>query len=244
MNEAFCKRVIDDYKSDFNWQKIVIMINIEDDVKFSFFRKNDLIFRMNDFIIEPHAYESRRLYISHSMIENILKMIHDENHDGFARCYKKISTFYYIWELTRYFREYFKHCSKCQIFQTRRHLSYEFMQFIFILLISFHIITINFIFILSLTADNYNYLILIICKYFKRIFLIFENTKWFAGQWSKALFHQLNVADWKLSKVIIFDKNRKFFFEFWIAIFKRLDVSLFYFTIYHSQTDGQLKRIN
>ena len=244
MNEAFRKRVIDDYKSNFNWQKIVIMMNTENGVKLSFFRKNDLIFRTNDFIIEFHAYESRRLCISHSMIKDILKMIHDESHDDFARYYEKISTFYYIRKLIRYFREYFKHCPKCQIFQTRRHLSYEFMQSILISSVSFHIITIDFIFILSFTINNYNCLMSIICKYFKRIFLIFENTKWFAEQWDKALLHQLNVADWRLSKIIIFDKNKKFFFELWIVIFKRLDVSLFYSTTYHSQIDEQSEKIN
>ena len=116
MNKVFRKRIIDDYKNDLNWQKIEIILNIENDVKLSFSQKNDLIFKTNDFIIDFHAYESRKLCISHSMIKNILKMIHNENHDDFARCYEKISTFYYIKDLIQYLREYFKHCSKCQIF--------------------------------------------------------------------------------------------------------------------------------
>ena len=89
------------------------MLNIENDVNLFFAQKNDLIFKINNFIIDFHAYESRRLCILHSIISNILKIIHDENHDDFARCYKKISIFYYIRNLIKYFREYFKHCSKC-----------------------------------------------------------------------------------------------------------------------------------
>ena len=234
MNEAFRKRVIDDYKSDLNWQKIEAILDIEDGVKLSFFRKNSLIFRTDGFITDSYAYEPRKLCISHSVVANILKMIHDEDHEGFARYYEKISTSYYIRSLIKYFREYLKHCSECQVFQIRRHLSYEFMQFILTSSILFHIIIINFILALSLTTDNYNCLMSITCKYFKRILLIFDNIKWFAEQWDKALLHRLNIADWKLSKVIIFDKDRKFLSELWIVIFKRLDVSLLYFTVYHS----------
>ena len=113
INEVFRKRIIDDYKNDLNWQKIEIILNIENDVKLSFSRKNDLIFKIDDFIIDFHVYESRRLCISHSIVANILKMIHDENHDDFARYYKKISIFYYIRSLIKYFQKYFKHCLKC-----------------------------------------------------------------------------------------------------------------------------------
>ena len=58
------------------------------------------------------------------------------------------------------------------------------------------------------------------------------------------MFHRLNIANWKLSKVIIFDRNRKFLFELWIIIFKHFDVNLFYFTIYYSQTNEQSEKIN
>ena len=180
MNKVFRKRIIDDYKSDLNWQKINVILNIENGVNLSFVRKNDLIFKFDDFIIELHAYESRKLCISHLMIANILKIIHNENHDDFARCYEKISTSYYIRNLIKYLREYLKHYLKCQIFQTRRHLLYEFLQFILISSILFHIIIINFILVLFFSINNYNCLMTIICKYFKRIFLIFENIKWFA----------------------------------------------------------------
>ena len=116
MNETFRKRVIDDYKNNLNWQKIKIILNIENDVKLSFFWKNNLIFKINDFIIDFHAYESRKLCISYSIVANILKIIYNKNHEDFARCYEKISTFYYIRSLIKYLREYFKHCFECQIF--------------------------------------------------------------------------------------------------------------------------------
>ena len=119
------------------------------------------------------------------------------------------------------------------------------MQLILTSSISFHIIIMNFIFALSLSTDEkYNCLMSIICKYFKRILLIFKNIKWFAKNWGKVLLHHLNIANWKLLKIIIIDKNKKFLFELWIVIFKRLDVNLLYSTVYHSQTNEQSERIN
>ena len=43
---------------------------------------------------------------------------------------------------------------------------------------------------------------------------------------------------------MISNKDRKFLSELWKALFKRLNVSLLYFTIYHSQTNESSERIN
>ena len=178
MNDEFRDKIFNNYQTDFNWQKINAILSIENDAKLLFYRKNDLIYLSNDFIIEFHVYESRRLCISHSIIENILKMIHDENHLNFVRCYEKIIVFYYIRDFSRYFKDYFKHCPKCLIFQIRRHQSYDFLQFILISSISFHIITINLILTLSLSAiDDFDIFMSIICKFFKRVILISNNVK-------------------------------------------------------------------
>ena len=60
-----------------------------------------------------------RLYIFSSTIQNILVTTYNDNHSNFARYHKKITFIYYIRNLTRYFRDYLKHCSICQIYQTR-----------------------------------------------------------------------------------------------------------------------------
>ena len=243
MNDEFRNKIFKNYQIDLNWQKINATLSIENGAKLSFYRKNELIYRSDDFIIESHAYELKRLCIFHSIIEDILKMIHDENHLSFVRCYEKIIAFYYIRDLSRYFRDYFKHCPKCLIFQIWKHQSYGFLQSILTSSISFHIIIINFILILSL-FDNFDILMSVICKFLKRVILISDNVKWFVEQWEMTLLNRLNVVDWDLSKIIIFDRNRKFLSELWIAIFKRLNVRLMYFIVYHSQTNEQSERIN
>ena len=56
--------------------------------------------------------------------------------------------------------------------------------------------------------------------------------------------NRLNIADWNLSKVIISNRDRKFFFDFWRAVFNKLDVRLLYFIVYHAQTNEQSKIFN
>ena len=127
MKKKFHKRIVVDYLTNLNWHKIFEILNkknendIENDVQFSFYRQNELIFRFDDFIINDHVFEFRWLYIFSSIIQNILVMTYNNNHSNFARYYEKITFIYYIRDLTRYFRDYLKYCSKCQIYQTRRH---------------------------------------------------------------------------------------------------------------------------
>ena len=55
-----------------------------------------MIFKINDFIIDFHAYKSRKLCILYLIIANILKIIYNKDHNDFTQCYEKILTFYYI----------------------------------------------------------------------------------------------------------------------------------------------------
>ena len=181
-------------------------------VKLFFDRKNDLIFRF-DQNIENHDYQSRRLCIFHSIIKNILNIVYNNIHFGYARCYEIVLFNYYIRDLIRYLRNYLKYCFKYQMFQTRRHKLYDFLQSIFILSISFHIIIIDFVLTLFLSSKEWDCLMSIICKFIKRILLIFDKTIWIAVEWSYALLNKLNIVDWNLFKIIIFDRNKKFFSE-------------------------------
>ena len=117
IEKDFLKKIIKNYFIDLNWKKISVVLNkqnVENDARFSFYRKiNEFIFRSNEFIIDDHAYESRRLCIFYSIIQNILVVAHDDNHSEFVRCYEKISFSYYIRDFIKYFRDFLKHCFKC-----------------------------------------------------------------------------------------------------------------------------------
>ena len=247
MNSEFKSRILNEYKTDLNWQRIVDILEINDSenaAKLSFYRKeNDLIFHF-DQNIESHDYQLHRLCIPYSIIKNILNIAHNDTHPEYARCYKTVSSNYYIRDLTKYVKNYLKHCPKCQVFQTRKHKSYDFLQSILIPSISFHIIIIDFVLTLLLTVEKWNCLMTIICKFIKRIFLISDKTIWIAIEWEHALLNELNIADWKLPKIIISDRNKKFLSKLWTTMFIRLNIKLFYSAAYHSQTDDQSERIN
>ena len=119
MKKIFRKRLIDDYKTDFNWHKIFELLdkNGENAAKLSFCKKNDFIFRFDDIIIDDHVYEFRRLCISQLIVQNILQQIHDKiDYVEYIKCFEKIIFSYFIRDFSRYLRFYFKHCSNCLIY--------------------------------------------------------------------------------------------------------------------------------
>ena len=118
MKSKFKQRILNDYKIDLNWKRISKQLDVEVNneivANLSFCREeNDFIFRSNDFIIDDHVYESRKLCISHSIVQNILELIHDDEHFDYVKCFEQIVFFWYIRELSRYLRNYLKHCSNC-----------------------------------------------------------------------------------------------------------------------------------
>ena len=120
------------------------------------------------------------------------------------------------------------------------------MQFILILFVSFYIVIVDFVLTLSLSSssNSFNCFISINCKFFKRILLMLEKNTHFVAQWKHVFLNRLNLIDWNLFKIIIFDRDRKFFFDFWIIIFTRLNIKLLYFVAYHSQTNDLFERTN
>ena len=190
--------------------------------------------------------EHRRLCISKSCIKNILDVDHiNSNHSKFVRCFEKLSINWYIRDLSKHLRIYLYHCSKCFVYQTRRHQFYDSLQFIEKSSVLFHIIIIDFIFALSIVIEiEYDFSMSMICKFSKRVTFVIEKSTWSTFQWNIILIDKLNVADWNTFNVILFDKNRKIFSELWITIFKYLDVKLLYSIVYHSQIDDQSEIIN
>jgi hypothetical protein len=244
MNSAFRKKIIAEYFKNKRWIKILHSFE-KKDFNLSFTLNNDLIYRFDNIALE-HVYESIRLCISSNAVLDILSMTHSHNHHSeFVKSYDIIFVSWYIHELTKHFREYLRHCSKCQIFQTRRHKSYDSLQSILISNVSFHIIAIDFILALSDSrSNNFNTMMFTICKFFKKITLISEKTNWKANIWALALLTRLKLIDWELSKTIIFDRDSKFLIELWKIIFNKFEIKLLYFTTYYLQTNEQSKRTN
>src|SRR5436190_23435637 len=98
----------------------------------------------------------------------------DHYHTNFHQVYNNIIADLYIQNLSQCLKQYITHCFKCLHYQTARHVSYEDLQLIIELLISFHIVIADFIFELSKTDSNLNAVIIIICKFLKKMKFIFS----------------------------------------------------------------------
>ena len=153
----------------------------------------------------------RRLCISEAVVKDILDVTHTaKGHMGFARCFKRVLSSWCVRGLTRYLRDYLKHCPQCLVYQTRRHALYGSMQPIYHPPVPFHIITINFILALPLTPEGFDSAISVTCKSSKRITFAPGKTTWKAFEWAAALLKRLELGNWGLPKVILSDRDPKF----------------------------------
>jgi hypothetical protein len=219
-------------------QSIISESFTHDEIEFE--RRDDLIYHLN------RLTSRARLCISKSVMQNIFKMTHDDQaHADFHRAHAIIFETLYIRRLAHYLRQYIEYCSQCLLNQTKRHKSYEFLIFISSAKISFHTIVMNFVLALSqFEKKKFDTLFTVTDKFFKTKLLISELNTWKAQDWAVSLWKYLQLCNWNLSRVIIFDKDAKFRFDMWKSLFKAMKIDLLTSTIYHSQIDDQSERTN
>ena len=106
----------------------------------------------------------------------IFKLAYDKiKHFNYVRTHERFIEKLYIFNIITKFYKFIRHCSHYQLNQISRHKLYNFLQSIFSSIKSFHILIIDFIltFSKSLSLSNeYNYILLIIDKFFKTITFI------------------------------------------------------------------------
>ena len=133
---------IDQYMKSRSETSEILSSTVEDIVEIK------LIYHVNSLI------DLRRLCILSNCVKDILNIAHEQDHSNFARCFDIIFKAWYVRELIRHLRIFINHCSECFVLQIRRHSSYEDLQFINSSSLSFYIITLDFIFALSLTREE------------------------------------------------------------------------------------------
>src|SRR5436305_5490131 len=102
-------------------------------------------------------------------------MTHDYHyHAGFHQVYSCIITDLYIQNLSQYLKQYITHCFKCLHYQIARYALYEALHLIVEFSISFHTVTVNFILELLKISMNLDIVMMIICKFFKKIEFILD----------------------------------------------------------------------
>ena len=258
-------KIFDDFKNRLKivyitndyWRKILKIIkndfeSIDDNVVVINEQSRDIRFKLrNDLIYYTFDENKKRLCVSTILEQKILRLTHDfNNHNDFYRIYDKITNSMYIRQLIKRLHDYIDHCSKCQLNQTKRHSFYEFLQSIFISSISFHIINIDFILILSIiiskktNSKKLNNAMIITCKFTKKIMILFDKFIWLTMKWINSLIIALMFRDWNILKFIVNNKNFKFMSSFWRVIFQKFKINLLTSIIYHSQTNDQFEKTN
>ena len=110
------------------------------------------------------------LCVSKTLEKEIFTIMHDDHyHAGFHWIYNNIVADLYIQNLSWHLKQYITHCFKCLHYQTARHMSYRTLQSIIELSIFFHIITVNFILKLFKISTELDAIMIIICKFFKKM---------------------------------------------------------------------------
>ena len=81
-------------------------IDIENNATLYFYRKHDLIFRIDDHTFD-HVFQFRRLCISQSLIDEIFDTFHDfvNEHFDFIECYERMIISYFIRDLFKQLRD-------------------------------------------------------------------------------------------------------------------------------------------
>ena len=212
----------------------------------SFFRNKEGLIWRNNGSTGDHAFNSTRLCLPRDKIylKTFFDTAYSESHVGFAKIFEVISRQWFIRSLLQQLRDYLRHCSKCQLYQTRRYIEHGSLQPISSPPVPFHTLVINFVLALPKSAKGYDTIISITCKFSKRISLIPSKYTFTATDWAGRLLQRLRKIDWGLPKVILLDRDRKFLSELWSALFDMLRVKLLYSTAYHPQTDGSSERTN
>jgi hypothetical protein len=237
----FRAKIQKEYQKKTKWIKLRKMLEnlnkrIKDDqekFEIDFLLENDLLF---------HVKEKKRLCIFMNCEIDLFQIAHDENnHAKHNKVYTKLVDQIYISRLSRKIRQYVKHCSICELNQTKRHSFYEELVLIFAQKISFKTLAMNFIFALS---KNMNIALIVTCKISKRVTIISSKFIWTTLNWAETLLDRLLIANWDISEKIISNRDSKFISDFWKILFSKLDTKLLMSTAYHSQTDEQSKRTN
>ena len=105
----------------------------------------------------------------------------------------------------------------------------------------FHIITIDFIFLILGELDS---LLKVTDKFIRKDAFIPGKFTYNVSQWVNALLDRLFIIDWGIPTVIISDRDPKFLSEMWQEFFQRMGAKLLTFTVYHPQIDGISERTN
>ena len=188
------KQLLDGYTKDPSWQKVIKVLDAneadpENAATLPFFRDEEGLIWRNDGSTGDHAFDGTRLCLpaDKGCLKTFFNTAHSESHVGFAKMFEVISRQWFIRSLSRHLRDYLRHCAKCQLYQTRRHMEHGSLQPITSPPMPFHTLAIDFILALPKSAKGYDSIMSVTCKFSRRVSLIPGKSTFTTADWASRL---------------------------------------------------------
>ena len=180
----------------------------------------------------------------------MIRKNHDElltNHKKFNVTWTKISKKYFFSKMRKKIKKYIKRCDICNKTKKLRQAEIS-IQSLKILSKSWKLIIMNFIDELSESMNSvlkqtYENILIIINRFFKTRRFISIKRKQSAEDLTHLIIKEIMIKE-KVSKLIIFNKDKLFVLKFWINLMTKLKIKKKMSTVFHSQTNEQTKRFN
>ncbi len=199
-------------------------------------------------IIDDVLFKKDLLWVSENMHTKLLQEVHDQSSISYLdnkRIINLVQRFYYWSDHWATIRWYIRNYHACQQSKASRDSINELHHSLSISQKRWKDIAMNFIIELSLSED-YNVICTIICRFIKERHYVFchwkdddisvEETVWIM-LWNVYRLHDLFNS-------IVSNRDFQFISTMWKSLCKRLRITASLFTVYYSEIDDQLKRVN
>ena len=179
----------------------------------------------------------------------LIKLIHDTlfaNHSNVVKCYKIFTRNYFWIDMSQDVKRYVHNCYVCmkiKYFQNRYNKKFKFLSMSKRRWID---IFIDFVMTLSFSKNFWDVkcknIMIVIDRLFKNVYYELIDDFTFV---EVVKVYYINI--WKhidFFNIIVLNRDTQFVNDFWNELCKRLNITIFLFTTYHSQINGQTEIVN
>ncbi len=195
-------------------------------------------------------YQSDLLWIffNEHLQMKLIQEVHDQSFIDYfeiLRMMKIIRRYYYWSSMQKTISRYIWNCYICQRLKTSQDKFNELLHSLLISEQQWKNIVMNFIINLSFSKDK-NIILTVICRLIKKRHYIscFIDDEKITAEKTAELMLQWIYQIHDLLDFIISNQDSQFIFILWKSLCRRLNINLWFFTVYHSQINDQSKWVN
>ena len=180
IDPSFLTQLKNAYYSDIRCSQILEILQAnshlckDDQTQLLFVEHNGIIYAKPD-----QLHQQKRPVVPNSLQGQLFNYAYDQlGHLGYDRMHERLSTKFYVFDISKALRKYLWYCHLCQVVRTLRYKPYGSLQPILIPPCLFYTITIDFILALPKSVDGYDCAISVTDKFSKAITIIPGRSTW------------------------------------------------------------------